>query len=272
VRALGLLMGVAVVAAAQEPSLETIMAGVARYAAHFDAAVGWVADETMTQRGFEPRKAGLHAGFADKPEKPVMISRELTGLYGFTSDPGIHEVRAVTAVDGRARRIEQGLFNSAIRDGNERARRLLTEEFDRDSVNVAANDFGPLILLFTKGHQPDYEFTVGGTSMIGADRVLVIHYQQKSGGAALHLREGSRRGSAALTGRIEVRDSDFAPLRVTLDSLRKDLPDEAEVDYEPRSADLLLPVSIVYRRYVKGDLVAENRSRLSGWRRLGAGR
>ncbi|HZU27469.1 MAG TPA: hypothetical protein VFA04_18215 [Bryobacteraceae bacterium] len=252
------------------------MTTVAGYAAKFDSAAGWVAQENMTQRGFEaPKRHGLRAAFSDNTEKREMISRDLTGLYGFTSDPAIHEVRAVTAVDGRPRGAERALFESAIREGNERARRTLLEEFDRASINVSATDFGPLVLLFTKGRQEDYEFTPAGTALIGADKVLLVRYRQKGGPASLHLKEGSRRASAVLTGQIEVRESDFAPLRITLRSERKDVRDEADVDYLPQSTGLLLPVSIIYRRYVKNELVAENRSRISGWRRLdaaGAGR
>jgi len=249
--------------------MDSVMAGVAKYAGKFDSAAGWAAQETMVQKGYEETvHHGLHVGFAtEDQQKPEMITRELMNLYGFTSDPSIHEVREVTAVDGKPRKNDPALFVSAMQ-GKVAAHKKLMDQFEHASIDVAANDFGPLVLLFTKGQQPNYDFTFAGESLIGAERVLLIRYRQNTGQAALHLKEGSKDASAPLTGQIEARESDFAPLRITISSARKGVRDEAEVDYIPQGDDLVLPASIVYRRYVKDNLTAEDRSRFTGWHRV----
>ena len=255
--------------------METILNGVAKYASRFDAAAGWAAEETMVQKGFEPPRRSVLGVGLDSPtadEKPEMITRVLVSRYGFTSDPAIHEVRAVTSVDGKPGKTEEQLFEAAMQ-GQLSAHKKLTQQFDRASIDVAANDFGPLILLFTRGQQSNFDFTFSGMALIGAERVLLIRYRQNAGDAALHLKDGSKGANAQLTGQIEARMSDYAPLRITLRSARKNVRDEAEVDYLPREDRLLLPASIVYRRYVNNNLFAEDRSRFSGWHRVdGAGR
>lgn len=251
--------------------MESILAGIAKYAAKFDTAAGWAAEETMAEKGFDPSRHSLHLGYSAPAEEPEMITRELINLYGFTSDPAIHEVRAVESVDGKARGNDAALFTAAI-EGNRSAHKKLMDGFARESLDVAANDFGQLVLLFVKGQQPNYEFSYAGTSLIGAEKVLLIRYRESSGLAALHLKDGSKNSNAPLSGEIEARESDFAPLRITLTSARKNVRDEAEVDYILQGDDLLLPASIVYRRYVHDTLSAEDRSRFSGWHRVAGAR
>ena len=63
---------------AQQAAMDSVMAGVAKYAGRFDSAAGWAAQETMVQKGYEETAHhGLHVGFADEDkQKPEMITRE----------------------------------------------------------------------------------------------------------------------------------------------------------------------------------------------------
>src|SRR5579884_1183233 len=159
------------------PSLETIMDAVGTWAARFDRAAGWAAQEDMSLRGMQaPKRRGSRFGAMAKAEEPQMVSRELVNLYGLTSDPGIHEVRAVTAVDGQPQKFRKDLFEASVARGDREARRKLSDEFNREALDVTASDFGPLVLLFTKGQQSNYEFTLAGKALIGAEQVTVIRY------------------------------------------------------------------------------------------------
>ena len=75
-----------------------------------------------------------------------------------------------------------------------------------------------------------------------------------------------------LSGELWVRDSDFMPLRITLNVTRREqheeVRDEARVDYELKANGILLPASVVYRRLRNDELSVENVYEYSDWQQF----
>ena len=137
---------------------------------------------------------------------------------------------------------------------------------------MAATDFGQLILLFTKSNQAKYDFTLRGSALVGADRAMILDFSQRAGAEALRVTEPGHEVREPLTGQIWIRELGFVPLRISLETSRHDgsrtIRDEARVDYEPKADGMVLPVSIVYRRFVNEELSVEGIYAYTDWRPL----
>jgi hypothetical protein len=264
--------------AAEDALLGQALAEVARAATTFwHLAPDYIARETLKQKALTLPKRRLRAGAgALEPPKPEFGHREIVSYYALssfrTSSEALHEFREIVSVDGEAPAGDSSpeKLRNAVTTQDDKTKKALAHEFDRSSLAVTATDFGQLILLFTKSNQAKYDFTLRGSALVGADRAMILDFSQRAGGEALRVSEPGRDVREPLTGQIWIRESGFVPLRISLATSRRErsrtIRDEARVDYEPKGDGMVLPVSIVYRRFVNEELSVEDVYQYSDWR------
>jgi hypothetical protein len=268
---------------AQDTLATETLPQIARHASKFwQAASGYFCRETLHQKALTLPKRKLRIGRkATEPVKPEFKDREIVSYYalgGFRTTPeALHEFRQVFLVDGKstmpeAKALEK--FQAILGSKDDRAKTELQEDFDQANLAVAATDFGQLILLFTKANLGKYNFERETTSLIGADRAIVIKFRQSTGPEALRIGEAGKQVRQPLSGKLWVRESDYQPLRITLTTTRRlesaEIRDDASVDYAPTAAGAVLPASVVYRRYIDNELKVENVSQYSDWQSVKA--
>jgi len=264
--------------AAEDARLNQTLAAVAQEAATFwHSAPDYMAREVLSQKALTLPKRRLRAGAgALEPPRPEFTHREIVSYYALStfrkSSEALHEFREVVSVDGRTvmGEIAADKLRAVLKGQDDKTKKTLFTEFEKTSLAVAATDFGQLLLLFTKANQAKYGFQLRGEALVGADRAMILDFTQKAGGEALRVAEPGREVREPLTGQIWIREPDLVPLRITLTTARRDrsrtIRDEARVDYEPKADGMVLPVSIVYRRFVNGDLSVEGIYQYSDWK------
>jgi len=248
---------------------------VAEYASGFwQSSAGFVGRETLKQKALVmPKKRIRVGGEALGAAKPELKDREILSFYALSSfkatPEALHEFREIVSIDGRASAGSREKLVATIESNDDHAKKALQGQFEKANLTVAATDFGQLLLLFTRANLAKYSFERRPAEMLGADRAFVFAFQHISGGEALRVTEAGKRVNEPLSGEIWVRESDFLPLRVTLKASRIDqaqeIRDEARVDYAPQGKGLVLPASVVYRRFIGTRLVVENICEYSDW-------
>lgn len=212
-----------------------------------------------------------------EPPKPEFTHREIISYYAFssfrTAPEALHEFREIVSSDGRtitAAGAARQELRAALDSHDDKTKRTLLADFEKSSLAIAATDFGQLILLFTKANMAKYSFELRGSALVGADRAMLLDFRQKAGEEALRVSEPGKRRREPLEGQIWIRESDSVPLRITLNTSRlersKKIRDEARVDYQPNPGGLILPVSVVHRRFVNDELSVENIYQYNDWK------
>jgi hypothetical protein len=263
-------------AAAEDARVIQALPEIARQASAFwHSAPDYMAHETLSQKALTLPKRRLRIGAsAVEPPHPELAHREIISYYALSSfratPEALHEFRQIVSVDGHTTN-EGGRDKllTALTTQDDSAKKALVAEFEKTSLAVAATDFGQLILLFTKANLAKYTFDSRGSALVGADRALVIDFRQSAGAEALRVSEPGKEVREPLTGQLWVRESDFVPLRITLNTSRREgskkIRDEARVDYDPKPDGTVLPVSVVYRRFVDDELFVEGIYQYTEW-------
>jgi hypothetical protein len=262
-----------------QPDLDGILRRVADAAARFPTdSVHYCAKETLQQKAAAPAKEkhGIRiGGKADRQQPPRLDQREIVSWYAFSAPRGapqaLTEYRRVLSVDGKSAAASGAdEFQRELLVAGEREKEKLRQDFEKQGLHGTATDFGQLLLLFTRTKQSEYAFSLGSSEHIGADSAQVIRFEQRTGDAALKIAEGRKRIKEPLTGELWVRESDGAPLRITLTALRRqgdhEVRDEARVDYLSLASGALLPAAVVHRRFVNDELAGEDVYRYADWR------
>jgi hypothetical protein len=281
-----LLVAIAALAAAQaqQPEIGRMTARLAEEAEVFaQAARAVLSEETLRQRTrkpaprFKPR-IGESAVAAPKEE---FLHREIVSEYGystFKNSPGaLHEFRQVVSVDGRkvlsVEKARQTL-TLGVSSADDRLKQQMLREFEKHGLVGAVTDFGQLVLLFTKRGLANYEFEFIGEEWIGAEKAAILSFRQKGGGGSLTVFSGREAHRNALQGTIWLRASDHLPLRIRLNSERREgeiiIRTEATVDYDMSAHGCLLPASVAHRDFAVGKLLTENLFQYAAFRRFGA--
>jgi hypothetical protein len=244
-----------------------------------------VGHETLFQRAEKPPKGGFHihvGSSAQKPPEPVWQERRILSEYSFAVFSGeggaLHELRRVTAVDGRtvqdSKKAQDELVAIITAPGDKRKKELL-EQFEKYGLVGAVTDFGQLLLLFNSYDVMHYEFTYRRTEMQGVARVLVFGYQQMDGPEGLTVitaqrdaaHDAAHNGDAAQTirigGEVWVRDNTYIPVRITVVTEQAteqgQVREEASVDYSMSTYGALLPFWTEHRELRGGKVVVENK-------------
>ncbi len=263
---------------AQDSRLTQALGEIAGVAAIFwHSAPDYMALETLNQKALTLPKRRLRAGSsAIQPPQPEFMHREIVSYYVLssfrTSPEALHEFREIVSVDGQtatAAGSARVKLRAAVDAHDDKAKKARHSEFEKTSLAVAATDFGQLILLFTKANLGKYIFELRGSALVGAERAMVVDFRQNAGGEALRVAEPGSELREPLTGQVWIRETGLVPLRITLETSRRErskkIRDEARVDYEPKANGMVLPVSVVYRRFVNDDMFVEAVYRYTDW-------
>ncbi len=230
-----------------------------------------IGEETLRQRVVKaPPRFRPRVGKSALGPPPVRYqTREIVSEYAFSSlkeSPGwLYEFRQVISVDGRRIRSREKArkeLASRVRADDDILKKKALREFENHGLVGAATDFGQSLLLFSRRQLGNYSFRLAGAGRIGAERVLLIGYRQTQGHSAITIFHGDTASRPGLEGEISVRESDFLPLRVTLQVSNQEdgqpVRHQATVDYSYGAQGLLLPASVLYTKHVGPRLVAEN--------------
>jgi hypothetical protein len=233
-----------------------------------------VGQETLHQRALAPPRFKMRVGDAAKqPQAADWKEHEIVSEYAFAQmGRQIHELRQVTAVDGKQvaseKKAQDALAKLVTASDDERKKRAL-QQLEKYGLRGGATDFGQILLLFSRGSVERYEFTAAGPRLLGTVATQVFHYQQLDGPQALTVFRGNSGAGAATTqrlsvqGEIWVREADGLPVRITMtatdSSADKPLREEATVDYGMSAFGTLLPVETTQRELRAGEEVAENK-------------
>ena len=234
----------------------------------------------------KPPKGGFHlrvGASAQKAPEPVWQERRIVSEYSFAAFSGeggaVHELRRVTAVDGRTvqdpKKAQQELAAIVLAPDDKRKKELL-EQFEKYGLLGAVTDFGQLLMLFTSGDVLHYEFTYRRIENQGTARLLVFGYQQIDGPEGLTVID-ARRGASAqnmrIGGEVWVRENNFIPVRITLATEQDSgglVREEASVDYAMSPYGALLPFWTEHRELRGGKVVAENKFSYADFRKFDA--
>jgi hypothetical protein len=236
-----------------------------------------VGQETLFQRAIKPPKRGFHirvGASAQKPPEPVWQERRILSEYSFAAFAGeggaLHELRRVTAVDGRtvqdSKKAQQELVAIITAPDDKRKKELL-EQFEKYGLVGAITDFGQLLLLFNSSDVLHYEFTYRRSENQGIAHLLVFGYQQIDGPEGVTVitpqRGAASGGEAAQTMRISgevwVQEKTFVPVRITLATDQGQVREEASVDYSVSTFGTLLPFWTEHRELRGGKVVVQNK-------------
>ncbi len=282
--AVGLL---ALLLTGQQPPDARIQAMLARVAEEAEVfrqtAPKLLAQETLRQRALErPRRFRPRIGqAAAEPLKPEYRTREIVSEYtygSFRDSPGVlHEFRQVVSVDGRAltapSRARQKLTRG-LQSADDRAKRRMLEEFERHGLRTAAADFGQLLLVFSRSRLHQYSFAWEGTARVGAEAAVIVRFRQMAGEGALTIFERGRTIRASLEGQLWMRDPDGLPLRIVLEATRQEdgqrVRDQATVEYVMSPHGVVVPASVLRRRFVGDVLMVEDVFQYSPFRLFAA--
>jgi len=239
--------------------------------------------ETLHQSALRrPSRFHPRAGTAPPPQK--WMEHEIVSEYGFarfaTESGAIHELRQVTLADGRkvaeTKKAQEALAKAMTASDDESKKDLL-KRFESYGLSGAVNDFGQILLLFTRRNLERYEFTYKSTMMIGYDKALVFAYQQIDGPESLTVFDEKKHDAASklkLEGEIRVRAEDFVPLQITLSAQQGDAPlslsEQAAVTYKMSKFGALLPVSTEHQELRNGKVVARNQFNYTDFHKFGA--
>ncbi|MGA2184849.1 MAG: hypothetical protein ABSH47_17665 [Bryobacteraceae bacterium] len=255
------------------PPIRQLTAQASRF---WGAAPSWYCRETLRQRGPHQQKQrhGIHFSEPPKPNPSEIADREIVSWYGFSAytsnSEAVHEMRQIVSVDGKPVSGGQSAdaFCRLLLARDDASKQKLVERFENATLGDVPFDFGQLVLLFTRRAIDRYSFQLKGPDLIGAQRVAVFQYSQNTGTPGLHLDQNK---TLPLAGTLSLREPDGAPVRITVVAARQDkgkveIRDEAEVDYEEVAHGVILPASLVHRRFVNGALHADDRAQYSDWK------
>jgi hypothetical protein len=261
----------------ENPALQQALARVAEAAANLRRIAPVVSAREILKQKVVRKKVKKGAP-RDDPGTPVLETREIVSWYGYSTlsiaPRSWREFRRIVSVEEKPldkSPESRERFVSELAAESDSPKEAMLKEFEKGGLVGAATDFGQVLLLFTKGNQAKYVYKMGELNRVGADPARVLLFEQLAGHEALRITDGGKKLKERLNGEIWVRQSDGVPLRVTLVAVRRIRPnevrDEARVDYEPGSLGAVLPVSVVYRRFVNDELTVENVFEYSDWQK-----
>jgi hypothetical protein len=264
----------------QDPRVTEAMYRVSKEASQlWQIAPGFIARETLNQKALARKVSHFQVG-SISPGETRYQTREIVSFYGLGAFKGspeaLREFRETFSLDGAAVEDENKArthFVELLTHGDNSAKQEAVDKFEKRCVAGSATDFGQLILLFTKLNVNKYAYDFGGDTRLGVDSAWIIQFKQQKGKESLHISDAGKKIDEKLQGEIWVRQGDYLPLRVVLNSTRKnhknEVRDEAKVDYTVVSG-ALLPAAIVYRRFLNDELVLESIYRYAGWEAMAA--
>jgi hypothetical protein len=229
--------------------------------------------ESLEQRSilppsrFRPR-AGSRIDQATGPRLRVrdVVSEFSFGALRSSRSHDLIEFRQVLSVDGQPQQSADSALRAlsqVIRQGDDRARKRMLEEFARNGLVDIATDYALILLAFTSRGQKQMEFSPSGRGFVGADAAIAFAWKQKSAQDGVLEFHGQESMHRALQGTLWVRASDGLPLRINAWTEHTDqtshlIRDEATVDYVMSGHGFLTPASVIHHHVVNGAVMTEN--------------
>lgn len=267
--------------AQQQPDIPELLDALGRSAAIFARSVpGLAAQETLRQKGRRGNMQILKKGrkeqlknvaftIPDEFQTHEVISNYSFGVAGGAS--GFHEIRKVVTIDKApvpVANLRHSLTLGAT-SADDETKKMLLEDLEQTQLQGSVVDFGPMLLLFTKQKQFDFEFRSGGRKDTIPEAVFVLNYRQLSGSNAVTEFRDRSETKHPLSGQIWLRESDLIPTRITVRTeeiltTKYTLSNEAEIDYQPTPYGLA-PAMVVHRQYLNQDLLVENQFRYTDY-------
>lgn len=253
---------------------------VANIAERFsDTAQQYVGREVLEQRVIRRGAIRKAKGNAIAPGSTLEYDhRRIVSLYSFTTvsrSPAIREIRQVLMVDkDKVIKEAEGrnLFRTALLRRDDEVKGQLLNQFEPEALSGVATNLGQMILLFDKSGMRNYAFEYDRQEALGGGQAMVVSYAQRRGREGVHIDEGGKKMKGDLRGWLWVRLPDYLPLRITMvtaHTLKKqEVRDEAEVDYAENTNGVLLPTTVIHRRWENDVLVAEDYFQYSEWQTL----
>ncbi len=254
-------------------SLSDCLEALARAAATFGAdAAGLTANETLDQRG---RRGFIRVLRGDKNTMKKLDvklpadfrTHHVVSRYALL-DVGqknvLHEIRLITAIDGKQVRPDDEFrqaLTGELQSADDLTQKKVLEDLERNQLEGAATDFGQLILLFQRGLQKDYDFSLAGERRRGDEPALVLSYRQIAGPQGLTVFNERTEDRESASGEIWFRRQDLLPVQITLDAEKKlskkyTIRTAATVDYTP-SPFGLVPESVIHKQLLHGGAFAD---------------
>lgn len=234
-------------------------------------------EETIRQRAMKPPpKFRPRIGeAATKAPAPQWREREIISLYGIALiGHSLHEIRQVLSVDGKTVQGEQHAqqtLTELLTTSGDQQKFAALKQLEKYTLNGAATDFGPLLLLFAHGGAERYEFTALGPRLLGAVPASAYHFKQLDGSEGLTLFAGATQ-KLRIEGEIWISEAPEGPIRITLSSTVPDsaplIREEATVDYARSPLGALLPSAIEQRELHGEEVAAEHLFDYANFQRL----
>jgi hypothetical protein len=266
--------------AAEQPENSELLNALARSVAIFGrSAPDLTARETLTQRGRrgemqilkKTRKNRLKNILFTLPED--FQTHEVVSEYGFGpvgDASGFHEVRRVLTVDGApVTGAARHALTIGAASGDDDTKKQLLEDLEQTQLQGSVVDFGPLLLLFSRTKQRDFEWQALGRKTGDSETVYVLQYRRVSGDTAVTEFREKTESRHPFSGQIWLRETDLVPVHITVSTEeiltdKYSLRNEAEIDYQPTPYGLA-PAAVLHRQYLNRDLLVENQFRYTDY-------
>jgi hypothetical protein len=225
--------------------------------------------ETLHQTSFRvPPHPLITVGSAVASLAPRFLAHDIVSEYGIGHLNGsptheLLEIRALILMDGnpiQTPAVARRALLENSRNGVERIRKHILEEFTKFGLVDVASDYGIILLAFTSRGLANLRITRGEDGYVGTEEAATFDWTQNSGGA-LEFR-GRKIAVRPLHGTIWVRKLDGIPLRITAsfehEEPKHTLRDDATVDYTMSAFGFPVPLAVVHRHYVDDLPLTEN--------------
>jgi hypothetical protein len=187
------------------------------------------------------------------------------------------EFRQVISVDGRpvqsAEKARQTL-SLGVQSAGDRLRKRMLEDFAKYGLVDVATDYALILLSFTSRAQEQLTILPSGDERVGADDASVFSWAQSAPGSGELIFAGKQAARIPLAGKLWVRKSDGLPLRVSVWAAQsvsgRSIRDEATIDYTLSPQGFVVPVAVLHRHVVDGELKTENQYRYGPFRLFAA--
>ena len=195
-----------------------------------------------------------------------VVSEFSFGALRSSQSHDLIEFRQVLSVDGRPLQTADNALRAlsqGIKQGDDRTRKRVLEEFARNGLVDIATDYALILLAFTARGQRQMEFSPTAQGYIGTNAAIALTWKQESTQGGVLEFHGQESVHRALQGTLWVRASDGLPLRVSAwmeytDRASHLIRDEATVDYIMSEHGFLTPASVIHHHVVNGAIMTEN--------------
>jgi hypothetical protein len=269
--------------AGPQDSSPDLLARVADQAETFSRkAPALLAEETLEQRTLQGSGSRFRVGKSASQFPELYLGRTIISEYTIaplkdSESKDLVEFRQAISVDGRivqsAEKARHAL-SLGVQSASERVRKRMLEDFAKYGLVDVATDYALILLAFTSRGQEQLTILPSDEERVGADDASVFSWAQSAEGGGELIFAGRQAARIPLAGKLWVRKSDGVPLRISVWAAQsvsgRSIRDEATIDYAMSPRGFVVPVAVLHRHVVDGELKTENQYRYSPFRLFAA--